>query len=59
MKEFKVGFYYTNSGGTIIKANSKQEAEEILNEQLAQNGIPKEWEPCDREWGTFNAEEIK
>jgi hypothetical protein len=58
-KIFRVGFWYTIYGTALhVEAGSKEEAEERLKEELAENGIDEiEYLTSDRDYGTQDAEE--
>ena len=53
MKKFKVYFYYSESGYTFVKAKNKLEAEDKLNDELADKGLDDlKYEVTDRSYGT-------
>lgn len=60
MKQFTVGFWYTQYGTALnIEAETKEEAEQWLFDELQQNGIDEfEYKINDRDYGTNNAEEL-
>lgn len=57
-KIYRVSFWYTSYGvATHIEANSEQEAENWLLEELSQNGLDDiEYRFNDREYGVQDAE---
>ena len=58
-KKFKVGFYYTEYGTSIVKANNKLDAESKLYKRLSDNGLDNLVYDCnDREYDTQDAEEV-
>lgn len=60
MKTYKVSFWYTEYGtATNIEANSQEEAEQWLYDELQQNGLEEfEYKLNDREYGAQDAEEV-
>jgi hypothetical protein len=61
MKTFKVGFSYTVYGvATHIEAESAEEAEAWLFEELSQNGLDEvDYSMQDRDYTTQDAEEAE
>jgi len=60
MKNFEVGFYLSVSGKSIVEANSQAEAEHIMREYIAENGIDNlEYKAFDREFDATGVTEIK
>lgn len=59
-KVFRVGFWYTEYGKAMhIEADTKEEAEKWLYDELQQNGLEEfEYKLNDREYGVTDAEEI-
>lgn len=59
IKTYRVGFWYTVYGtATHIEAESKEEAEKWLFDELEQNGLDEfEYRMNDREYGTQDGEE--
>ena len=52
-KQYKVGFYYEERGSTYVKADSADEAEEMVYKELEANGLEDiEYETSDRDYGT-------
>ncbi len=60
MKTFKIGFSYTVYGtATHVEAETKEQAEEWLYNELERNGLDEiEYKTNDREYHVQDAEEI-
>ncbi len=60
MKKYKVAYWYTLYGSSVVEARSPQEAEAKFKRQLDIEGIHKlQNNFSDREFGTQDAEEIQ
>lgn len=67
MSVYKVGFWYTVYGGAIhVEAESKEEAEKWVYDELEQNGLGEgedtaefEFRTNDREYGVTDAEKVE
>lgn len=59
-KVYRVGFSYTVYGTAMhVEADSKEEAERWLFDELEQNGLDEfEYEVNDREYGTQDGREV-
>ena len=60
MKEFRVSFWYSTYGNTIVEANTAKEAEQKLKEQLGNQGLEGlDYRQNDQDYGSQDAQEIK
>lgn len=61
LKQYRVGFWYTEYGTARIMAKTEQEAENKLHEFLGDSGDLNEldYECNDRDYGAQDAEEVK
>lgn len=60
MKTYKVGFWYTEYGTTIVEARNAKEAEDTLKKWLDESSLENLKYNCtDRDIGTQDAEEVK
>jgi hypothetical protein len=59
-KTFNVGFWYTEYGNVEVKADSEEQAEEIVNAKLSFNGLKSlgEYNCNDRDYDSQDAELI-
>ena len=52
-KQYKVGFYYDDRGYTLVKADSEEEAEEMVRQELEADGLDRiEYKTTNRDYGT-------
>ena len=60
-KVYRVGFWYTEYGTALhIEADSQEEAEKWLYDELEQNGLDEiEYKVNDRDYGAQDAQEVK
>jgi len=59
MQKFRVGFYYEESGTCVVEARSKEEAEFIMHDRLAQEGIDGlTFDGNNRDYGSTGAEDV-
>ena len=56
MKKYKVSFWYTEHGRTIVEAKSPKEAEKKIYKQLENDGLTFNYDCKDREYGTVDVE---
>lgn len=60
MKTFRVGFYYTEYGSAYVEAQTAEQAEQKLQDELGENGIDNiEYTFNDRDYMAQDAEEAK
>ena len=56
-KEYRVGFWYTEYGSAYVVAESAEQAEQWLYDELSQNGLDDiEYKCNDRDYGAQDAE---
>ncbi len=55
-KKFRVGFYYQESGTVIVEADSKEEAEAIVEKKMEEDGNEFVFDCCDRDYGTTGSD---
>jgi hypothetical protein len=60
VKEFLVGFWYTEYGSKVVKAETPEIAEQIVHDMLAEYGTEAmgDYNCNDRDYGAQDAEEI-
>ena len=59
-KQYRVGFWYTEYGTMVVEADSPEEAEKWVYDELQQNGLDETTYKCnDRDYGTADVEEDK
>lgn len=60
VKSYKVGFWYTEYGTATVEAQSEDEAREIVQEELSDNGLDQlNYKQNDREYNAEDVEEIE
>jgi len=64
MKKYKVTLYYSESGYSIVEANSKEEAEKFIYKELETNGLEGikkmyNFDIYNRDYDTTGSEELK
>ena len=60
MKKFRVSFWYSTYGTTFVEANTPQEAEQNLKQQLCNQGLEGlDYRQNDQDYGSQDAEEVK
>lgn len=60
MKKFRIGFFYEESGHTVINAKNKAEAEKKVMKHLTDKGLEGlSWSVVNREYNVVSVEEIK